>query len=74
VGNFGANMDYVPIKKDVVSSDKSPNMPNYLQIYTHFNWQQASERIKGYKNGINMGYEAVDQHVEDGHGETNANA
>jgi len=62
-------MDYAPIKKDVSATNKSPNMVNYQQSYDDFNWREANKLIKGYKNGINMGYEAVDRHVEEGFGD-----
>lgn len=65
-------MDNVSLKKNINTSDKAPNMQSYEQSYANFNWHQAEQLIKGYKSGINMGYEAVDRHVEDGHGEQTA--
>ncbi|MFT6268812.1 MAG: acetyl-CoA synthetase [Alphaproteobacteria bacterium] len=47
-------------------------MQSYHQSYNNFEWCQAEQLIKGYKNGINMGYEAVDRHVEDGFGHQTA--
>ena len=69
---IGTYMDYVTIEKDKSSLDKPPNMQSYLQTVANFDWQQAKTLIKGYKNGINIGYEAVDRHVEEGHGDQTA--
>ena len=62
-------MDYAPIEKDINTLNRPANMLNYQKSYNEFEWQQARGMIKGYKNGINMGYEAVDRHIEDGYGE-----
>ncbi len=69
---IGTYMDYVTIEKDKSSLDKPPNMQSYLHTVANFDWQQAKTLIKGYKNGINIGYEAVDRHVEEGHGDQTA--
>ena len=66
---FGVNMEYAPIKKDISTTNKLANMTNYQQNYDDFNWNEAQQLIKGYKNGINMAYEAVDRHVEEGYGD-----
>jgi len=65
-------MDYVTIEKDITSQDSRPNMQSYRQTYADFDWDQAKALIKGYKNGINIGYEAVDRHVEEGFGDQTA--
>jgi acetyl-CoA synthetase len=65
-------MDYDTIEKESNRQDKPPNMQGYQQSYVDFNWQQANALIKGYKSGINIGYEAVDRHVEEGHGDQTA--
>ena len=46
-----------------------PNLQDYQHSYEKFTWQHAKNRIKGYKGGINMAYEAVDRHVDEGFGE-----
>jgi acetyl-CoA synthetase len=65
-------MDYVTIEKKLSNQDKPPNMLGYQHSVSHFDWEQANSLIKGYKNGINIGYEAVDRHVEEGYGEQTA--
>jgi acetyl-CoA synthetase len=62
-------MDYPSINKVSVSADKQPNLIDYQQSYQNFDWQQAREQIKGCAGGINIAYEAVDRHVDDGNGE-----
>jgi acetyl-CoA synthetase len=60
------------IIKDCNKPKASPppaNLQNYQQSYEEFDWQQARARIKGYGSGINIAYEAVDRHVDKGHGE-----
>lgn len=61
-------MDYVTIGKEKSSQDKPANMQGYQHSVENFDWRQAKALIKGYKNGINIGYEAIDRHVEDGYG------
>ena len=61
-------MDYPPIKKDVNTTHRPANMLNYQKSYEDFKWHKARAMIRGYKNGINIAYEAVDRHVEDGFG------
>jgi acetyl-CoA synthetase len=68
----GTSMDYVTIEKGENTQDKPPNMQSYQESYINFNWQQANALIKGYKNGINIGYEAVDRHVDEGYGDQTA--
>ena len=65
-------MAYAPIKKDVNTANRQANMPSYHKSYDDFDWQLAKAMIKGFKNGINMGYEAVDRHVEEGFGDQTA--
>ncbi|PKH02383.1 acetate--CoA ligase [Psychromonas sp. MB-3u-54] len=61
-------MSFSEIKKDPLSASKH-NLINYEDTYTHFNWQQAQERIAGNKEGLNIAYEALDRHVKEGFGE-----
>jgi acetyl-CoA synthetase len=51
---------------------QNPNMMNYQFAYENFDWGDAQKLIKGFKGGINIAYEAVDRHVEEGHGEQTA--
>jgi acetyl-CoA synthetase len=57
------------INKTTVSQSHPPNLRHYQQSYTNFDWCQAEQQIKGYQNGINIAYEAVDRHIEEGYGE-----
>ena len=61
-------MNYAPIKKDASATNKRANMPSYQQSYADFKWHKARKLIKGYKAGINMAYEAVDRHIDEGFG------
>jgi len=56
-------------KSSETSSQAIANLQDYQQSYDNFNWQQAEDQLKGYEGGINIAYEAVDRHVEDGHGD-----
>lgn len=51
------------------SKDFAANLKRYQQSYEHFDWGDAKQQIKGYKGGINIGYEAADRHVEESYGE-----
>ncbi|GAA5215219.1 acetate--CoA ligase [Corallincola platygyrae] len=48
------------------------NLTNYTECYAQFDWQQAKDAIATLPGGINIGYEAVDRHVDEGHGEQTA--
>jgi acetyl-CoA synthetase len=60
--------------KKLVNSknQQSANLQDYQHSYENFNWQQAKDQIKGYEGGINIAYEAVDRHVDEGFGEQSA--
>lgn len=51
----------------VEQSALPPNCHDYLQRYLDFDWQYARVQIRGYADGINMAYEAIERHVEDGY-------
>lgn len=51
------------------SNSSAANLNRYQQSYENFDWGDANQQIKGYKGGINIGYEAVDRHVEEGYAE-----
>jgi acetyl-CoA synthetase len=57
------------INKTVDSQSHPPNLRHYQQSYENFDWRYAKQQIKGYLHGINIGYEAVDRHIEEGYGE-----
>ncbi|AEP30966.1 acetate--CoA ligase [Brumicola nitratireducens] len=65
-------MGYAPIKKDVNKTHRPANMLSYQHSYDNFKWHKAKAMIRGYKGGINMGYEAADRHVDDGFGSQEA--
>ncbi|GAA2961681.1 acetate--CoA ligase [Kitasatospora cinereorecta] len=47
-----------------------PVMPDYDSARATFDWQQARTRLAGLPGGgVNIGYEAVDRHLAEGHGE-----
>jgi acetyl-CoA synthetase len=43
------------------------NFNDYFQRYLDFDWQYARDQIRDYADGINMAYEAIERHVEDGY-------
>jgi acetyl-CoA synthetase len=43
------------------------NFNDYFQRYLDFDWQYARDQIRGYGDGINMAYEAIERHIEDGY-------
>ncbi|WP_137991122.1 acetate--CoA ligase [Streptomyces vilmorinianum] len=48
----------------------SPVMPDYTSARAAFDWEQARAELAGLPGGgLNIGYEAVDRHVREGHGE-----
>lgn len=48
----------------------SPVMPDYDSARATFSWRRARSRLAGLPDGgINIGYEAVDRHLREGHGD-----
>ncbi|MCM3181193.1 acetate--CoA ligase [Cytobacillus horneckiae] len=46
------------------------NLINYQETYEQFSWESIEQRFSWHKTGlVNMAYECVDKHVEDGYGE-----
>ncbi len=62
-------MKYAIINKSVEGCGPLPNLTDYPATYRHFQWQDARAHISGYGEGMNIAYEAVDRHVNAGHGE-----
>lgn len=62
-------MKYSSISKPPSRAERQPNLRDYQHSYQNFDWQQATALIKGYKKGINIAYEAVVRHCEEGHGQ-----
>ena len=56
------------INKTADSQGHPPNLRHYQKSYENFDWRYAKQQIKGYQHGINIGYEAVDRHIEEGYG------
>ncbi|MNZ39465.1 Acetyl-coenzyme A synthetase [compost metagenome] len=47
----------------------NPNMPNYDEAAASFDWKQIESQFSWYSTGkVNMAYEAIDRHVEQGKG------
>jgi acetyl-CoA synthetase len=59
-------MGFDTIPKTLDRFSTPPNLTDYRQTYRDFDWQQA--RIKGQGGGINIAFEAVDRHVQEGQG------
>ncbi|PWI17948.1 acetate--CoA ligase [Streptomyces sp. Act143] len=47
-----------------------PNLDDYEKVCEGFSWASARDQLRGLPGGrgLNIAYEAVDRHVEDGHG------
>jgi len=60
-------MDIPKTSSKVDQSTLAPNFSDYFQRYLDFDWQYARDQIRGYGVGINMAYEAIDRHIEDGY-------
>ncbi|AKG34500.1 acetate--CoA ligase [Paenibacillus durus] len=49
------------------------NLADYGQAVAHFKWEDVERQFTWYETGkVNMAYEAVDRHVEEGRGEKTA--
>ena len=57
-----------PILKDPKQASRH-NLDDYARCYASFDWQQAQAQIKGLGLALNIAYEAIDRHVEEGHGD-----
>jgi acetyl-CoA synthetase len=60
-------MRFPEIKKDPLQASNH-NLTSYQDIYDQFDWKTAELRIKGGEKGLNIAFEAVDRHVEEGFG------
>lgn len=48
----------------------NPNLPNYDEAASSFDWSQIESQFSWYTTGkVNMAYEAIDRHVEQGKGD-----
>jgi len=61
-------MDLKTITKDPARAGQY-NLGDYDAAYRNFDWQQARDLIRGLDGGLNIAYEAVDRHVEEGFGD-----
>jgi acetyl-CoA synthetase len=64
-------MHFPEITKDP-SLASSHNLTSYQECYQKFSWQDAQQRVVGNEKGINIAFEAVDRHVDEGYGEQTA--
>ncbi|EIJ82154.1 acetyl-CoA synthetase [Bacillus methanolicus PB1] len=49
------------------------NLKDYKQTYSHFDWSEVEKRFSWKETGlVNMAYECIDRHVEEGYGEKTA--
>ncbi len=57
------------IRKAPRPSGPAPNLPDYQRFCGAFDWQQARDELAGLPGGrgLNIAYEAVDRHVDEGH-------
>ncbi|MCP4322798.1 MAG: acetate--CoA ligase [Psychromonas sp.] len=61
-------MDFSELKKNPLQAS-SHNLDSYEKTYQNFNWEVAKKRLSNVENGINIAYEALDRHVEEGFGD-----
>lgn len=55
------------IRKALQPVTVPPNLLDYNDTYAHFSWPQAEHFVTGLGGGgVNIAYEAVDRHVDDG--------
>lgn len=48
----------------------SSNLGNYEEAYANFNWEDVEKQFSWYETGkVNMSYEAIDRHVDEGRGD-----
>ncbi|MDX1804766.1 MAG: acetate--CoA ligase [Alcanivorax sp.] len=57
-------MDYSLIRKGRQATVVNANLDNYEQVCRDFSWQQVAQAVPGFVDGgLNMGFEAVDRHL-----------
>lgn len=61
-------MDFPEIKKDPNSASRH-NLVDYAETYSQFDWSAVKHQLVEDELSINIGYQAVDRHVEAGFGE-----
>ncbi|WP_369433834.1 AMP-binding protein [Psychromonas sp. MME1] len=61
-------MHFSEIKKNPLQASDH-NLVSYDDTYQHFNWQIADARLSGHDKKLNIAFEAVDRHVDEGFGE-----
>lgn len=48
----------------------NPNLVSYEEAYSQFNWEEVEKHFTWHESGkVNMAYEAIDRHVEEGRGD-----
>ncbi|MCH8638746.1 acetate--CoA ligase [Staphylococcus lugdunensis] len=59
------------MKVEVYKSEPGEyNLSNYEDVYQNFDWNEVKKAFSWYKTGkINMAYECIDRHVDDGKGD-----
>lgn len=59
------------MKVEVYKSEPGEyNLSNYENVYQNFDWNEVEKAFSWYKTGkINMAYECIDRHVDDGKGD-----
>lgn len=64
------DQNQIEILKSVV---KESNLGDYEEARSQFQWEEVEKHFSWYTTGkVNMAYEAVDRHVEEGRGDRNA--
>lgn len=61
-------MNFPTLQKGANPSHASHNFSDYKDTYSAFSWTEAWSRISGNAEAVNITYEAVDRHVDNGFG------
>lgn len=65
-------MNFPTITKPQTETSSGHNLHQYQAEYQTFSWQDAWKKIAGNENHVNIAYEAIDRHVDNGFGEQTA--
>jgi acetyl-CoA synthetase len=65
---MAVSLGYKPIVKRRSAGAARPNLADYEDVRASFTWEQARDLLSGLpgNRGLNIAYEAVDRHVDNG--------
>lgn len=63
-------MDVETIEKNEKINGGKPNLEDYEKVYNDFDWKSVEDNFSWKETGkVNMAYECIDKHVEEGNGD-----